>query len=208
MLQTQLPPWRSVLAVVAHPDDESFALGAVLAAFAEAGAQVSVLCLTRGEASTLHGVAGDLTDLRAEELTAAAAVLGLRDVALLAYSDGGLPGIDLDQLAVEVVTAARRVGADGILGFNLTGVAGHPDHAHATAAAIRAAKTLDLPVLGWTVPDTIAEKLRNEHGAPHRTARRQRASAVAPGTPDRGAMSEPEPTPSTLGTGKRQGVAP
>lgn len=39
MSHTQLPPWRSVLAVVAHPDDESFALGAILAAFAEAGAQ-------------------------------------------------------------------------------------------------------------------------------------------------------------------------
>ena len=77
MAQRQLPPWRSVLAVVGHPDDESFALGAVLAAFAEAGAQVSVLCLTRGEASTLHGVSGDLTELRADEFSAAAGPLGL-----------------------------------------------------------------------------------------------------------------------------------
>jgi N-acetylglucosamine malate deacetylase 2 len=38
--------------------------------------------------------------------------------------------------------------------------------AHATAAAIRAADTLGLPVLGWTVPDTVAEQLRDEHGAP------------------------------------------
>ncbi|MDP3968053.1 MAG: hypothetical protein Q8Q02_07205 [Nocardioides sp.] len=35
MPPTQLPLWRSVLAVVAHPDDESFALGAILAAFAD-----------------------------------------------------------------------------------------------------------------------------------------------------------------------------
>jgi LmbE family N-acetylglucosaminyl deacetylase len=40
------------LAVIAHPDDESFGLGAVLAAFG-AGTQVRVLCFTRGEASTL-----------------------------------------------------------------------------------------------------------------------------------------------------------
>jgi N-acetylglucosamine malate deacetylase 2 len=166
MAQTQLPPWRSVLAVVAHPDDESFALGAVLAAFAEAGAQVSVLCLTRGEASTLHGVVGDLTELRADELTAAAAALGLHDVVLLAHPDGRLPEVDVDQLAAQVVSTAHEVDADGIIGFDLTGVTGHRDHAHATAAAIRAGDTLDLAVLGWTVPDTVAEKLRDEHGAP------------------------------------------
>ena len=166
MPQTQLPPWRSVLAVVAHPDDESFALGAILAAFAEAGARVSVLCLTRGEASTLHGVAGDLTELRADELSAAAAVLGLHDVTLLAYPDGRLPEVDLDELAAHVVAAAHDVDADGIIGFDLTGVTGHPDHAHATAAAIRAAEDLALPVLGWTVPATVAATLREEHGAP------------------------------------------
>lgn len=161
-----LPPWRSVLAVVAHPDDESFALGAVLDAFARAGARVSVLCLTRGEASTLHGVTGDLTEIRAAELAAAAEALGLHDVVLRSHPDGRLPEVDLDRLGEEVLTTARDVGADGLLGFDLTGVTGHPDHAHATAAAVRAAEVLDLPVLGWTVPATVAERLRHEYGAP------------------------------------------
>ncbi len=166
MDRTDVPPWRSVLAVVAHPDDESFALGGVLAAFAEAGARVSVLCLTRGEASTVHGVEGDLTELRAEELAAAADALGVEDVTLLAYPDGRLAEVDLALLATEVVTVARDHAADGIVGFDLTGVTGHPDHARATAAALRAADSLDVPVLGWTVPDTVAEQLRDEHGAP------------------------------------------
>jgi LmbE family N-acetylglucosaminyl deacetylase len=48
-----LPVWTSVLAVVAHPDDESFGLGAILDAFTRAGARGEVLCLTHGEASTL-----------------------------------------------------------------------------------------------------------------------------------------------------------
>lgn len=162
----QLPPWRSVLAVVAHPDDESFALGAVLTAFAEAGARVSVLCLTRGEASTLHGVTGDLTQVRTGELAAAAKALGVHDVVLRSHPDGRLPEVDLDELAAQVVTTARGVGADGLIGFDLTGVTGHPDHAHATTAAVRAAEVLGLPVLGWTVPDTVAATLREEHGAP------------------------------------------
>src|SRR5690606_19905098 len=134
MTQTQLPQWRSALAVVAHPDDESFGLGAVLAAFAEAGARVSVLCFTRGEASTLHGVEGDLTTLRAEELGAAAEALGLDDVTLLTYPDGHLADVDLDDLAGHVIATARTVGADGLVGFDLAGVTGHPDHARATAA--------------------------------------------------------------------------
>ena len=43
-----LPAWASVLAVVAHPDDESFALGAVLNAFAQGGSRVELLCFTHG----------------------------------------------------------------------------------------------------------------------------------------------------------------
>jgi len=164
-MQTQLPPWRSVLAVVAHPDDESFALGALLAAFAADGARVSVLCLTQGEASTLHGGDGDLEAVRTAELTAASQVLGLHSIQLLAYPDGRLPDIDLDQLASHVTATARDIDADGVIAFDLNGVTGHPDHAHATAAAVQAAETLDLPVLGWTVPDTVAEQLRHEHGA-------------------------------------------
>src|SRR6266571_6027002 len=58
---SRLPGWDGVLAVVAHPDDESFGLGAVLAAFVDAGARVAVLCLTHGELSTVHGVEGDLS---------------------------------------------------------------------------------------------------------------------------------------------------
>jgi LmbE family N-acetylglucosaminyl deacetylase len=159
----QLPPWRSVLAVVAHPDDESFALGGLLAAFAAAGARVSVLCLTRGEASTLHGVAGDLGQLRADELTAAAAALGVHHVTLLAHPDGGLPETDLDVLATDVLGSARAAEADGLVAFDLTGVTGHLDHATATAAAIRAADALGLPVLAWTLPEPVVHRLRDEY---------------------------------------------
>ena len=68
----RLPRWDRVLAVVAHPDDESFGLGAVLAAMVGEGAEVGVLCLTHGEASTLHGVDGDLRAVREGELAEAA----------------------------------------------------------------------------------------------------------------------------------------
>ena len=72
-----LPAWSSVLAVVAHPDDESFGLGAILDAFNQAGTRTAVLCLTHGEASTVYGVAGNLAELRGEEFAAAAQILGV-----------------------------------------------------------------------------------------------------------------------------------
>lgn len=160
-----LPSWRSVLAVVAHPDDESFVLGAVLSTFAHAGADVAVLCFTQGEASTVHGVTGDLARIRAEELATAARTVGAGCVRLLAYPDGALGTVDLDELAAQVVELVGEVQADGIVAFDSDGVTGHPDHARATAAALRAAGDLGLRVLGWTLPDAVADALVEEHGA-------------------------------------------
>jgi LmbE family N-acetylglucosaminyl deacetylase len=160
-----LPSWRSVLAVVAHPDDESFGLGAVLAGFADGGAAVAVLCYTHGESSTLHGVQGDLAAVRATELADAAAVLGVDPVQLADYPDGALTEVDVDDLSAHVIDLAGKVGADGLMVFDTSGVTGHPDHARATVAALAAADALGLPVLGWTVPTTVATVLNQEYGA-------------------------------------------
>jgi LmbE family N-acetylglucosaminyl deacetylase len=136
-----------VLAVVAHPDDESFGLGALLAGFAERGAATSVLCFTHGEASTLHGVPGDLAVVRAGELRAAADALGVGDVTLLDYPDGGLAATPAADLANQVAAAAEQTGAVGLLVLDPSGVTGHADHQQATRAALHA-----LPVLGATPP--------------------------------------------------------
>lgn len=82
-----LPAVGSVLAVCAHPDDESFGLGAVLSAFAERGVRTSVLCLTHGEASTLGADRCDLHVIRERELSSAAAALGVGGVRLLEFGD-------------------------------------------------------------------------------------------------------------------------
>ena len=161
---TTLPAWTSVLAVIAHPDDESFGLGAVLDAFGRAGAGLSVLCLTRGEASTIHGVAGDLTTLRAAELREAARLLGADTAILREHPDGALERV-VDALAAEVAETAKQVGAQGLLVFDPSGVSGHPDHAAATSAALRAADALGLPVLGWTLPIEVTGQLNEEFGA-------------------------------------------
>lgn len=160
-----LPRWRSVLAVVAHPDDESFGLGAVLATLT-ATSRVAVLCFTHGEASTLHGAdPGDLHSIRTAELTAAAAALHLTAVTLLDYPDGSLAGQPAAELADAVVAAAERADATALIVFDPSGVTGHPDHRAATGAAVAAATRLGLPVLAWTLPGEVAEVLNDEFGA-------------------------------------------
>ena len=162
-----LPTWDRVLAVVAHPDDESFGLGAVLSTLAAAGAAVDVLCLTRGEASTLHGVEGadvdgDLSQIRERELRAAADALGARDVDLRDLPDGGLADMAEAVLDAEVERAVAASRPDAILTFDTTGISGHPDHIAATLAAVRVAGRRGLPVLAWTLPDEICETLADE----------------------------------------------
>lgn len=158
----QLPPAESVLVVCAHPDDESFGLGALLDRFVEAGAAVSVLCFTRGEASTLGVSDAALGDVRRVELNDAAVALGVGRVELLEHPDGSLAGEPLDRLAGAVATVAEEVRADLLVVFDEGGVTGHPDHCRATEAALAGAPTL--PALAWAVPGHVAEALNAEFG--------------------------------------------
>ncbi|MGO0576093.1 PIG-L deacetylase family protein [Ornithinimicrobium panacihumi] len=160
-----LPAWGTVLVVVAHPDDESFGLGAVIDALARAGSAVHVLCLTQGEASTL-GAAPDLAAIRAAELQHAARELGARSTELLDLPDGGLADLDLETLQAPVRKAVASVTPDGLLVMDSTGISGHPDHIAATNAAVAVARQHDLPVLAWTIPDEIAARLLEETGVP------------------------------------------
>ena len=161
----RLPGWTSALAVVAHPDDESFGLGAVITTLVDAGTTVGVLCFTHGGASTVHGVAGDLASIRACELARAGRVLGAAPVRLLDYPDGALTDAHRLEMAARVVELATELSADGLVTFDSDGVTGHPDHVCATAAAVLAADRLDLPVLGWTLPGWVAAALVDEFGA-------------------------------------------
>ena len=157
-----LPTATSVLAVCAHPDDESFGLGAVLDRFAGSGAKVAVLCFTRGEASTLGTHGATLREVRRAELQNAAAELGVGRVELFDHPDGSLSSEPLDQLAREVAILADEVGADLLLVFDEGGVTGHPDHCRATDAALAGAPAL--AALAWAVPHPVAASLNAQFG--------------------------------------------
>ncbi|MGC8473164.1 MAG: PIG-L family deacetylase [Candidatus Dormibacteria bacterium] len=151
-----LAPVGGALVVVAHPDDESFGLGAVLSSLVESGMEVRLLCLTAGEASTV-GAGSELVEQRRREVLAAAEVLGLASVRLEELPDGRLSSVPLDELSglVEEELGDSRV----LVGFERLGVTGHPDHAAATAAALTVASAHGLASLEWGVPDELAREL-------------------------------------------------
>jgi LmbE family N-acetylglucosaminyl deacetylase len=119
---------RTLLAVFAHPDDESLACGGLLALGAEQGVRVALHCLTRGE----HGPGGEasveLAGTRARELEAAARVLGVADLTLGELPDGMLPWLDEGVLESEIHETLMRVGPDVVVTFDEDGLYWHPDH--------------------------------------------------------------------------------
>ena len=143
---------RRLMAVFAHPDDESLGAGGALAKCAAEGIDVFLVTATSGEAGRYQGHRrGDpqhpgpraLADIRAAELREAAAVLGVCDVALLQYPDGALDGVDPRRAIGSIVSHLRRVRPDVVVTFGPDGAYGHPDHVaisqFTTAATIAAA---------------------------------------------------------------------
>src|SRR5664279_2256199 len=158
------PEWTSVLAVIAHTDDASFGLGAILDAFVFAGAKVDILCLTHGQAWTLQGAPGDLAALRGAELASAVDVLGPTRDQMADCPDGTLTELGQAQLVDEVIAAADSCFPDGLLVFDTAAVKAHRDHVTATSAGLMAAETLALPVLGWALSEEVAAQLNHEFG--------------------------------------------
>ncbi len=145
-----LPGARTVLAVTARPGPESASLGRLLYAFREAGADLALLCLTRGEASPLNSTCRPLEAVRPWELQLAAGLLGVRSVAVADYPDGGLSHCPLLALAQRVQRAIDEHGPDLILVADP--VAGDADDARAARAVCLAAGRAGVTVAARTRP--------------------------------------------------------
>lgn len=156
---TTAPGARPVLlAVFAHPDDESFGPGGTLARYAWSGVAVHLICATGGEEGTVDAALlngyESVAALRRAELLRAAEALGLSSVTLLGYRDSGMPGTEAnrhpaalinqprDQVAAQIVRHIRRLRPQVVITFDPIGGYRHPDHIaihEATVAAFHAA---------------------------------------------------------------------
>lgn len=162
MKPAALSALKRVAVITAHPDDESFGLGAVISTLVANGAQVSLTCLTRGEATTL-GNHESIGRKRSDELECAAKALGVEMIRVFDFPDGGLTDVPIQALSDAV--AASTEGAEAYLVFDLGGVTGHTDHHLATCASLDAAEERDLPVIGWCIDQEVAVSLNSEFGA-------------------------------------------
>jgi LmbE family N-acetylglucosaminyl deacetylase len=156
---------RRLMAVLAHPDDESLGAGGTLAKYASEGVDVFLLTATRGDAGRYHGHRpGEaehpgplaLANIREAELRAAASVLGVREVFLLDYRDQHLDTANPREAIAAIVGYVRRVRPDVVVTFGPDGAYGHPDHvaiSQLTTAAMLAAAD---PMFPSDAPQTAA----------------------------------------------------
>jgi len=140
-----------LMAVLAHPDDESLGVGGTLAKYASEGVEVFLVTATRGDRGSYRGFRPDdpkhpgplaLANIRETELRAAVSALGLHEVTLLDFRDQCLDDADPHEAIVAIVQHIRRVQPQVVVTFGPEGAYGHPDHvaiSQFTTAAIVAA---------------------------------------------------------------------
>lgn len=142
---------KTLVAVLAHPDDESFAVGGTLAKYAAEGANVDLIVATRGEAGIPGKRSWEAAEIRESELWRACLNLGIRRLEFLGFTDGQLAEVPEETAVTRLVEKIRRSHPDVVITFGPEGISGHPDH---------------VAVSRWT---TVAfDRLSQEPGGPRR----------------------------------------
>jgi N-acetyl-1-D-myo-inositol-2-amino-2-deoxy-alpha-D-glucopyranoside deacetylase len=135
---------KILLAVLAHPDDETFGTGGTLALYARRGVAVHLVCATRGEVGEMdekymRGF-NSIAERREAELRCAAELLGLAGVYFLDYRDSGMPGsLDnqhpqalaaqpVEKVAQDIAGYIRKIQPQVVITFDPIGGYRHPDH--------------------------------------------------------------------------------
>jgi LmbE family N-acetylglucosaminyl deacetylase len=144
---------RRLLAVFAHPDDESFGPGGTLALYGRRGVEVHLVCATRGEVGEAPpGWKGfsSVGAMRESELRCAAGILGLAGVHFLGYRDSGMPGspdnehpqalaaAQVAEVARPILRLIRSLRPQVVITFDPIGGYRHPDHIAAHRATVEA----------------------------------------------------------------------
>lgn len=150
---------RTLMVVHAHPDDEVFSTGGIIAKYAAQGYRVVVVYGTRGEAGEMHDPDLDpadaiprLGEIREREVRAAAAILGVTDLYFLGYRDSGMKDSEpnqnpanfmnapFDEATDRLVAIMRETEPQVMVTYDEEGGYGHPDHVmthRVTVAAFR-----------------------------------------------------------------------
>lgn len=126
---------------MSHPDDESFGPGGTIAKYAALGAEIHLLCATRGESGQWSDTPAKnrkLADVREVEHRKATAILGISSHEYMGYIDGYLSNILMDDLVTKIEEKITSFQPDILLTFDLLGLSGHIDHITMTMATTKA----------------------------------------------------------------------
>jgi mycothiol S-conjugate amidase len=173
-----------MLVFFAHPDDEVFSCGGVMALNRQRGIHATLVCATKGEAGEISSPeladASSLGQVREQELVEAAQHMGIDALHFLGYRDSGMAGtpenlhpaayMNAPDSAVvpRLVRFIREIRPQVIITFDPTGGYGHPDHIaihrHAVAAFHAAADPAYDPSLGkpWQAQRLFYPAFRRE----------------------------------------------
>lgn len=168
---------NTVLAVFAHPDDESLMCGGTLARLADSGVRTILMCGSRGERGSVSDPSlvpdGDLGRVRVAELRAAASVLGIREVIALDHKDGDLRWHHVAEFHADIVSAVEKYSPDAVITFAENGLYWHLDHIgvhERTYTAVKSFGAAAPPLYYVTMPKGVIRRLveaaRAKGGAP------------------------------------------
>ena len=158
---------RTILGIWAHPDDEVFTSGGLMADAVRRGNRVVCLHLTRGEAGLYHRQvwpAPELASVRSAELATSLSRLGVSEQRFLDLPDGGLSLVAWDDMVARLHDELLDVDPDVIVTFGSDGFTGHPDHQAVSAWVSTAVRLWDRPrarIVHAVVPRTWKETVVN-----------------------------------------------
>jgi LmbE family N-acetylglucosaminyl deacetylase len=130
-VRARLEQLGTVLTIWAHPDDEAYLAGGLLAALTEAGQRAVCVTATRGEAADPSSGPEEraaLAAVRTVELENALAILGVSEHRWLDHPDGGCATVDTDTAAERLAELVDEIRPDTVITFGPDGFTGHPDH--------------------------------------------------------------------------------
>jgi LmbE family N-acetylglucosaminyl deacetylase len=124
---------RRIGLVFAHPDDETFCVGGIIAKYAAAGVKIDLFCATDGDAGKAAGIPvssrEELASIRRKETRVAADLLGIDAIEFGGYRDGEVERADQTRLIGDIVAFLRRSRPSVVVGFGPEGApTGHRDH--------------------------------------------------------------------------------
>ncbi len=142
-----------VLFVYPHPDDETYSNAGLIQILVRKGINVTVLCLTKGGASTLAfslKKGGKLTDVREYEFEKVMQFLGVINYKMLDLVDGEL-ATDKERVYELIKEQIYALKPDYVITYEPFGLYGHPDHIIVSEIVAELSKKLFFTLIYVTV---------------------------------------------------------